>query len=297
MMMSKGFVLSLLFVVTAALYANALPVLHVGHLLYGSVDASPKDLKTTLGLWIQELGAHVGMQIEAHFYDSIDIMEKDFSAGKLDYILINPLDLIKSFDLEEHIEGFTPSRDGVNKHNTLVLLVRNDLQIKTIHDLQGKRVGVQKDDEVGRVYLDVLLMEEGLSRYDAFFSKVITEKKRSKILLKLFFNKIDAAVVTKGTLELVNEMNPQVGDAMHILEERSVQMGMASIFHKDIDPKIIEKFENAIKTLHENERAKQILMLFKADRLKRFSKSDSDELKALYDRYLILKEARSDRDE
>ncbi len=297
MIMLKRIVLSLLFVMTAVLYANTLPVLHVGHLLYGSVDASPKDIKTTLGLWMQELGLHIGMQIEAHFYDSVDMLEKDFTAGKLDYILINPLDLIKNFDLEEHIEGFSPSRDGANQHNTLALLVRNDLQIKTIHDLQGKRVGVQKDDEVGRIYLDVLLMEEGLSRHQAFFSKVIIEKKHSKILLKLFFNKIDAAVVTKGTLELVNEMNPQVGDTMHILEERSVQMGMASIFHKDIDPKIIEKFEHSIKTLHENKRAKQILMLFKADRLERFSKSDSDELKALYERYQTLKEDRSDREE
>lgn len=50
---------------TSTLYAHG--KLKVAHMLYSSLDASPKDIKTTLALWMKDLGKHIDIPIESNF--------------------------------------------------------------------------------------------------------------------------------------------------------------------------------------------------------------------------------------
>ena len=276
-----------LFTFSPTLYAQK--KLKVAHMLYSSLDASKKDIETTLTLWITDMGKHINIPVETHFYNSIEDVKKDMSSGKVNYMLIKPMDVIKYFDLEKLIDGYSPARKRDNIHNKLILVVRKDSQIKSIKDLKNKTLGLSNNNEIKTMYIDTLLMNQNLPKSKKFLSKTIKYTKNSKALLELFFKKIDVAIITKGTLELMNEMNPQIGKSTKILEEKSILLGNVGFFSINTDKEIIDKFNKGIKQLHDSERSKQILTLFKAERLERTNREELKKLKEFYTRYKILK--------
>lgn len=268
------------------LYAK--PTLEVGHMLYSSLDATPKDIKTSLSLWMEEMSTHIDLEINSHFYTSIETLKKDLEEEKINYMIVKSIDVIKYFDYEKLIEGYSPARKKSASHNTLMIITHKNSKIDSIEDLKGKRVGFYTNDAMDIIYLDTILLEKNLENHENYFSKVVSYKKRSKVLLDVFFRKVDVAVVTQGTLELVNEMNPQVGRAIKIIDEKSFALGMTGFFSKNVDKSIVNSFYNGMEDITNSERAKQILTVFKADILKITDKEELRKLQEFYEYYQRL---------
>jgi ABC-type phosphate/phosphonate transport system substrate-binding protein len=271
---------------TSTLFAHG--KLKVAHMLYSSLDASPKDIKTTLSLWMKDLGQHVDIPIESNFYTSIEDIKKDIAKGKVNYMMIRSIDAVKYFNTNELISGYAPVRLKNSTHNTLILITRKDSNFKNLRDLKNKEFGLYVNEEVGKLYIDTLLMQKNLPRYKKHFSKIHKYTKRSKVLLDLFFKKIDAAIITQGTLDLVNEMNPQIGKSIKIIEKKSLSLSVVGFFAKDTEQHIIDKFVDGIEKIHDSERSKQILTLFKANHLEKTDKKDLEELQKFYIYYQKL---------
>lgn len=101
-------------------------------------------------------------------------------------MMIRSIDAVKHFNTDELISGYAPVRLKNNTHNTLILITRKDSDIKNLKDLKNKRFGLYTNEEVGKLYIDTLLMQNNLPKYEKHFSEVHTYAKRSKALLDLF---------------------------------------------------------------------------------------------------------------
>lgn len=83
-------------------------------------------------------------------------------------------------------------------------------------------------------------------------------------------------------------MNPQIGKSVKIIEEKSLSLSVVGFFVKDTEQHIVDKFVNGIEKIHESERSKQILTLFKANHLEKTDKKDLKELQNFYIYYQEL---------
>lgn len=277
------------FILFFSINIEAKEMIKSAHLLDTSFDISPQDMKSALTLWIREVGKSANIEIESHYYTSIEDLKKDMLNAKVNFMVVQSIDVVESFNLDELIEGYSPVRKNNNIHNTLVVVVHNKSKIKTVEDFKGKRLGLYTNSDIEQLYIDTLLLEKNLPIHSKYFSSVKKYKKRSSALLDLFFNKIDVAIITKGTLELAAEMNPQIKNSIKVLNEKYFRLGMVGFFSKNIDKKTLDKFYGGIERITESERAKQILTLMKSDKLEKTNKDELYKLQRFYNEYLELK--------
>jgi ABC-type phosphate/phosphonate transport system substrate-binding protein len=253
----------------------------IGHMIYKNLDASPNDIKLTLGLWIKELSNHIKIPIKTIFYENMDDLKTDIEQNKINYIILNPLDVVNYIEEDILMPGYAPSRKNFNANNKIVLVVRKKDNITNISELKNKKIGIFKNDQIGKLYLDTLVLKNSYTKSDKFFSKIKLKKNRSRALNDLFFKKIDAAIINQATLDLMMEMNPQVGKSIKIINSIVLQTSSVAFFIKGTPQNLMNKFHSSISTLHENKRAQQILTLFKADELKKINISQLKTLKEL----------------
>ena len=112
------------------------------------------------------------------------------------------------------------------------------------------------------------------------------------MLLDLFFKKIDIAVIRQGTFNLVNELNPQVGRSIAVLESRVLGDGMVGFFSKNADKNLITNFYKGIDKVNNSVRSQQILTLFKADFIEKVDKESLKILEMFYLEYVKLGKGR-----
>lgn len=271
---------------------NAQEKLKIAHMLYSSLDASPKDIKITLSLWMEEISETMDIELETYFYTSVQEIQKDMHSGKVNYMIIRSIDLVKHFNQDHLIEGFAPQRRQNNLQDRLLLVSSKENKTYKINDFKDKKFGICNSEYVGKIYIDTLLMQKNFAKHEDYFSKTVEYKKCSKVLLDLFFKKIDIAVIRQGTFNLVNELNPQVGRSIAVLESRVLGDGMVGFFSKNADKNLITNFYKGIDKVNNSVRSQQILTLFKADFIEKVDKESLKILEMFYLEYVKLGKGR-----
>ena len=100
-----------------------------------------------------------------------------------------------------------------------ILIVRRDSGIKSFSNLKGKTILLPQANkhEESQVWLDVLLLKEGKTKRDAYFSQVKESPKVSHSIMGVFFRQAEAAVVTRAGLDTSRALNPQIDRQIVVL--------------------------------------------------------------------------------
>jgi ABC-type phosphate/phosphonate transport system substrate-binding protein len=99
----------------------------------------------------------------------------------------------------------------VTQHNeTLETLSKKDPRILIID--------VGRAGESAKLWLDTVLLEAGLGPSHQFFTEIRRSQKPSRSILPVFFGQVDACVVPESALNVMNELNPQIGRQVRILK-------------------------------------------------------------------------------
>jgi phosphonate transport system substrate-binding protein len=194
------------------------PVMRLG-IFYPPISdsVSRADVVLSFSLWMQEQAASVGVQAaDVILYDSIDEMSAAFDAGAINLISAPPLTIALHFKRENLSDGFLGVR-APGKLNPVLLLSNTDKNINTTKDMQGKRLILPEHNELAEMFLDTLILKSHHVGYKNFFGPILTEKKDKRILLDLFFNKADVALVNEGAYELMKELNPQLNEKIKVI--------------------------------------------------------------------------------
>jgi ABC-type phosphate/phosphonate transport system substrate-binding protein len=160
----------------------------------------------------------------------------------------------------------------------IVLLVRRDSEIEGVDDLRGKLLLVQGSyqSSVAHMWMKSILGDQGVEVREAR-----DVGRASQAILPVFFQQAHACVVPRDSFDLMVELNPQLGRALKVLVSspryaRAVICMRASLID---DYKWL--LEESLLELHSKPRGKQILTLFRIDRLVPFRAVDLAALAAL----------------
>ncbi len=267
-------------------YASADKTVTLAYFKSSIKDVSAKDSKISLEIWVRELGKKIGLKVEPVYYGKIEEFKRDFENKKIDLAIASPLTFIKDMNTSLLTDGFY---GGGKDTMQMCIVAKNDPKIKSLKDLRNKRIAVLTNDDIAVLYLDEFLLRNFHKSTKNYFKKIIEVKKRSQGILKIFFDKADAAIVTKGAYLTAVELNPQIKKRVKILKEYNLNLSSPAYFRKDLDKNTIEKVKKAVFNLNTYPKGKQILTIFKISKMVPCSVTKLKEMKKIYESYLKLK--------
>jgi phosphonate transport system substrate-binding protein len=238
-------------------------------------DTDPRDVKIAMDLWARELSRPLDVKkYKVHISKNLEEMRDIIRKGDLDLVTFSSLEYLK-LQGEAKTVPILVGANNVGESREYLVLVRKNSGIKKVKELRGKTITLlsEKKNSMGNLWLDILLMREGVSGRDAFFRYVTESASYSRAIMAVFFDKVDAAVVTRGAYDTANALNPQLNRRLSIIEKSQTLAGNISCILPSTSKKFRGMIEDVGMHLHESPTGQQVLMLFKLDRIVPFQPS------------------------
>jgi len=209
---------------------------------------------------------------ETIIFHDISAIESDLCKNKIDIVALPLLDFIQFKD-KGIINPFAVHMREGSVFDNYIILTRNDSGIKSIKDLKNKKLIflTSERENISNLWLETLLYKNNLLPASKFFSNIREADKASQAVLSVFFKNSDVCIVMYKSFLTVTELNPQIEKELTILESSPefvfsivcVRKSMTKSENRDI-------LEETLLFLHKESQGKQILTLFKIDKLMPF---------------------------
>ena len=265
-----GFLLVCLLGAACDCMANPKSVINVGFSPYLFSNVNKTDASASIKVWTETLLEERDLRIENQpvFYESTEDMKKALQKNEVDMVSLLTTEF---FALRHQVPLDTLQFVVIGGKITeeYLLLVPQDGGVESLTDLQGKTLVLVNGPRMGMgdLWLETRLMENGFSGIDDFFSSCEIEPKSSRSVMSVFFGKLDACLVNRSGYETMVEMNPQIGRALKIVETSPEFIPALICLRASYDPASKKQVADSFLNLHKEARGRQVLTVFKSDRL------------------------------
>ena len=252
-------------------------VVRIGFNVKITRDLNRADVQSALSLWADELSNKFNVPTESLFYDDMANLRHDFDLGKVNFVIAAGMDFARYFKQNELAEGF---RGTLQQDHTLLLLTHHGAGIDDLKKLQGKRIALLKGDELSEVYLETLCLRHFQRPCAKVFGGIETVANSNQLILRLVFGKSDLVLSKRNGFETAREMNPQVGRVATELSRFPIKSSYYGLFNSKVNPATRKHSLQRITNMHKDVRGRQVLEIFKVDRLELV---DTEELRPFYE--------------
>ena len=241
-------------------------------------EVNKADAQVALEIWIKELNSYRAtykVSSKAYVYDDLQSMAYALANREIDFVAITSLDYLRVRE-KIPIEPLVVANRGKEVGgDRMIILVRRDREITNIQQLRDKKLlvhsGIMLDH--ANLWLDILLANYNLPKKDNFFGAVKNVPKLSSAVLPVFFRQADAALVIRGSFEMMAALNPQLErDLMVITSSDKILYGMFC-FRADLPADAKTEMLKSVLNIQSTPTGKQILTLFQVDSLTEFKPS------------------------
>ncbi len=185
-----------------------------------------------------------------------------------------------------NLEGaFVPLKGGQIFNDYILLTEEN---IKNLAELKGSKIGIvsKSNYSIPNMWLSYLLNINNLPIPNKYFSEIKESDKESQLILSVFFQQLNACIVTKNSFNLMTELNPQVGNKLKILAVSPDLIQTVTAFPKNFKNEEHRKLIiNAAEQLNSYPGGKQLLTLMNTDQVISFRKEYTDNVNTLIKNY------------
>jgi len=248
------------------------------------------DIEISLNYWVKELASTlIRKNVYSVLYDDIATMSSDFRSGKLDMVIAPPLLLAMYFDRDLLSDGFVGVTE-LNKLDYVSIIIRQEAG-QGFDGYKGKKLLLPKNDLLAGMFLELEVLKQYQRPYRQVFSQITQGSKNQRMILDVFFGKVDVAVVYGRALELMIEMNPQLATKIKVLKKMPVKAINYAYFHRDY------AYQEALKKeayrFSSEVRGKQILEVFHSSDIDVCLVSELKSFDVFYQKYLGVKGAQT----
>lgn len=244
------------------------------------VEVEIKDAKATIDFWIREFFDGAGFDCETIIYKDSGLFMNDFKKGKIDVATSTTLNYLELQDYSDPEAVFLPVQNGYKTVQYLIL-TRSDIPINNLEALKGKQLAMRKSDDIGRLFLETYLLENGIPNINGFFGGVNEKTQHSQAILSVFFGQSDMCITLKSTFDTMVALNPQVGLKLKAVARSHRLVSVVVFFHKNSPKTLKTIFKNTVRNILQNPRGRQFLVIFKLENLTPLLPGDLDSLKGL----------------
>lgn len=255
------------------------------------IDVDMSDANVAMKIYAAELARGTGYTADSYIYDSLERVVKEIRENRVDVIIFSSLDYFRIKNGIDAVLALGHLRGGKSSVKYL-LLTHQSRGYTGLGDLRNKKLLMPKEDDIAALFLNTILLKQKYGEMKNFFSSVEEKKKSSQTVLPVFFGQADACITTDVALKTMVEMNPQLGRDLKVLVSSPELTTSVGVFRRTLDDDIREKTWGVARSLKNNARGRQVLMLFKIEDLVNLKESDLTSVKDLMNEYERLKRKR-----
>ena len=205
----------------------------------------------SLSIWkpiLGEIEKRTGLKFRLVGSDGIPAFERQFSAGKFDFVYMNPYHFIRA----ERSQGYIPLVSDVGRKLFGILVVRADSPIRSVRDLEGKLVAFPAPNALGAS----LMIRADLKR--KFGVDIVPRyvRSHSSVYLNVVLGKTAAGGGVQKTLE---QQPPAVKDNLRVIYRTQEVISHPIAAHPRVPPKVREIVKQAMLALGETASGRAIL--------------------------------------
>ncbi len=251
-------------------------------------DVSNTDIRAGVSVLIEKAAFKYFDKGESHFYENLTGMTADLKSGKVQ-VLATPVEEFMVLRKLAPIDPILVTSSGGGIDMELLLLVRKDSGIHSLHDLKNKTIVIPPRNprcrSLYQVWIESMLDRQGLGDMKSFFSSIKEAKTVAKALMPVFFRQADACLVSRQVLDLTAELNPQINNELMVISRRGkLGLGIVAVDRR-LPEETREKIRQAFLTLHQTPDGEQLLMLFKVRKLVPIPAGYLKETETLYSKH------------
>ena len=256
-------------------------------------NVNPNDAAAAYTVFLEAIGRRHGRHFKAstRIFDDPGAFETTIRGGSLHLSVVGAWDYLSMHIDDVAKPSFVVTENGQVGRRYLVL-TRRDSGLDAMSDLRGKSIVKLDYAAVGAAlhWLDTLLAAGRLGSQERFFGSVEVVGKPSAAVLPVFFGKKSACVVDESGFKIMNELNPQVGLALHVvaISERFADILVCVREHGWPSDALRAETMQALTDLPQDPGGRQILTLFKIDQLVPFRDEYLDSIRQLRTTYAKL---------
>lgn len=197
---------------------------------------------------IREIEKNTGIKLKLVGSPTIPDFEKEFNAGRFDFAYMNPYHML----LAQNSQGYIPLvRDNGRKLHG-ILVVRKDSEIKSVKDLDGKKIAFPAPNALGAS----LLMRANLSNdYKIKFNPVYV-KTHSSVYLNVIVKQTSAGGGVQKTLK---QQKVNIRGALKVLHKTPNVAPHPLAAHPRVAEKVREKVKQTLLELGGNSIGQSLL--------------------------------------
>jgi phosphonate transport system substrate-binding protein len=247
-------------------------------------EVPKSDAQAAISVWAKEFKRETGTDgsTQAAIYDDLPSLINAVVEKQVDFIALNSLDYLKIRDRVPMEPGLIGYRGG-RLFDEQVLLIHRGSGIGNLRQLKGSRMNLLSggSGEIATLWLDTILAKQGLPSAERFFESIKEVGRASKAILPVFFRQADACVVSRNAFQTMAELNPQINRELTVLAMSPALPIALACFRSTLSEAQKDEFVRIALKLVSSPSGKQILTIFKFDRIDRVPPGFLDTLVAL----------------
>lgn len=248
-------------------------------------NVDPRDAIGAARIWIKQADRKLGNTAETSVlnFATDSEVESALARNEVDILISISEEFITLKDTFNLLPVLSTDY-GRNFYDELLFLVRADSGITSIEQLRGKSLRIEGGQKgtIPMKWLNSLLRSKVASNPTEFFASINEFPKSSQIIMPVFFGRTDACIASLTSFETMSELNPQLNRKLKVLgKSPGFATGIIAV-RKGVQNRRRDALVDALRTMDEDPKGKQVLTIFRINRLVPFRTEHLTSLEKLF---------------
>ena len=224
---------------------------------------------------------------EGKIYSDLKTLKADVDSKSINFFNVSTVEYLSLIDRAKFIPFLSGTNHSSENFDIYLLITNNNNNINELKDLKNITVSVPKSIEysIGDYWLRTVLREDlGKDKFKSL-SFLTSKQKDSEAMLSVFFGKTDYVLITESSFDLGCELNPTLKSKIKILKRSGNLLNGVFAYRVGTDPYTVKSIADVAIDIHKDVEGKQILNLFKIQKIIRVSEKDIIESEAVINKY------------
>lgn len=248
-------------------------------------DVNENDARASLRVYVNLLVARtdaIAAQPDAQIFEDQRALNAALRNGEVDIVSASVREILAIPD-QLVSAPYMLARFGKTTGTEYALLVRGDGGITSLAELKGRRILILTGarSSLALTWLEVLLGKQHLASPEKLLAEIKLVAKPSQAALPVFFGQMDACIISRESLALLAEMNPQVAVQLRPLAMSPPVVPVLTAFRRTFDATQREMIAMEATRIHTHAIGRQMLTIFQGDRVEMLADAELETTRQL----------------
>ncbi len=220
-------------------------------------------------------------------YADLKLLKADIDNKRIHFFNLSLIDYLSFSDKNNFVPILTGTNNLYENFDNYLLVTNSKNPKNELKELKKVSISIPKELEqsIGTYWLKSILRERLGKKVYSTLSFLITKQSDSELMLSVFFNKTDYVLVSKSSFELGCELNPSLKSKIKVLNSSGPLVSAVFLYRVGTDPTTIKSLIDVAVDMYKDVEGKQILNLFKIQRIVPITEKDISESEEIIKKY------------